>query len=417
MTGMYRNAFLLALLLAVSAIVLATARSADAARTLAPRAGASSPEIVTISRAGGELQSIALRNPPGLLGVPAGVATCPGPRAERGTCPAASQVGTVSIGLGPGIIPVFSEGGVYLTGPYEGAPFGLAVSVPVLGGLLDLGKVIVRASLDIDPRTAVLSVHSDPLPQALGGIPLLIRTIHLDLDRKGFIVNPTSCRRGSIETSVTSTTGMVTSVKSPFQASDCAGLAFAPKLRLQLGGQANRGGHPRLKAVLRMPAGDANLRRLALSLPATELVDSSHVRAPCTRKELSAGGCPSASAIGFARAFTPLLRTPIAGRVYLLSSGRPLPDLLVALHGRLDLDLLGRIDSVDGGLRVYFPALPDVPLTKFTLALDGGRTGLLQNGVGLCDEARVAKVRAVGQNGKTLHEQVELQTGCARTAP
>jgi hypothetical protein len=389
------------------------------AGTLNSRAGAFSPETVTISRAdgAGELQSIALQNPPGLLGVLSGVAICPGPRVERGSCPTGSRVGTVSVGLGPGFSPFYSEGGVYLTGPYEGAPFGLAVSVPVLAGLFNLGHVIVRTTLNIDPNTAALNISSDPLPQSLFGIPLQIRTIHIDLDRQGFIFNPTSCRRSSIDATVTSTTGTVAAERSPFRATGCAKLAFKPKLALRLAGQTNRGGHPKLTTVLTMPEGGANLKRLALTLPPTELIDSAHIKAPCTRPQFAASQCPPASVIGFARVVTPLLKKPIEGPVYLRSSTRRLPDLLVALHGQLGLDLAGRIDPVHGGLRVDFSTLPDAPITKFTLTLDSGRRGLLQNSVGLCAGTQYASMKAAGQNGKALVEHPVLSTGCAGKTP
>jgi hypothetical protein len=388
------------------------------AGTTSNRAGAFSPETVTITRADDqeELQSIALQNPPGLLGMLSRVALCSGAQAEVTSCPAASEIGTVTVGLGPGFSPFYSEGGVYLTGPYKGAPFGLAVAVPVLAGLFEFGEVTVRATLSIDPGTAALSIASDPLPQSLDGIPLQIRTIHLDLDRKGFIFNPTSCRHSSIRATVTSTSGTLAPERSPFRAADCAKLAFKPKLSLRLAGQTNRGAHPKLTTVLKMPKGNANLKRVALTLPPTELIDNAHIKSPCTRPQFTAQQCPPGSVIGFARAVTPLLKKPIEGPVYLRSSARQLPDLLVALHGQLDLDLAGRIDTVHGALRVDFASVPDVPLSKFTLTLDSGRRGLLQNSAGLCSVPQHVNLRMAGQNGKTLDEHPVLAASCAKGA-
>jgi hypothetical protein len=385
------------------------------AGTVDNRAGAFSPETVTITRADNqeELQSIALQNPPGLLGMLSKVGICSGARAETANCPAASEIGTVTVGLGPGFSPFYSEGGVYLTGPFRGAPFGLAVAVPVLAGFFELGEVVDRATLSIDPSTAELSIASDPLPQSLDGIPLQIRTIHLDLDRKGFTFNPTSCKRSSIRATVTSTSGMLASERSPFRARDCAKLAFEPKLDLRLAGQTNRGGHPKLTTVLKMPRGGANLKRVALTLPPTELIDNAHIKSPCTQPQFAADQCPPGSVIGFARAVTPLLKKPIEGPVYLRSSTRRLPDLIVALHGQLDLDLVGQIDTVHRGLRVDFSTVPDAPLTKFTLALDSGRRGLLVNGANLCAAPVHVVAKLSGQNGAGANQNPLLRTPCA----
>jgi len=393
------------------------------AGTLNTRAGAFSPETVAISRTGTgeaeELGSIALRDPPGLLGMLARVGICSTARAEAARCPANSQIGTVTVGLGPGFNPFYSEGGVYLTGPYEGAPFGVAVAVPLLPGPFDLGAVLVRARLGIDPATASLSIESDSLPQSLDGVPLQIRTIRFDLDRKGFIVNPTSCRPGAIQASVTSATGAVATEQSRFQATGCAGLAFEPALALRLAGQANRGGHPKLTAVLKVPRGTANLERVAITLPPSELIDSAHLQDPCTQAVFAEGQtagerCPPGAVIGRARALTPLLRAPLEGPVYLRSSGRKLPDLLVALNGEVDLDLDARIEAVHGGLRATFAALPDAPLSKLTLALEGGGKGLLENGASLCASTARAGVRMAGQNGKRVAQAPTLGAGCRR---
>ncbi len=389
------------------------------ARTIDDQAGAFSPETVTITRTGEaeELSSIALRNPPGLLGMLSRVRICSAAQAEAARCPANSEIGTVSIGLGPAFNPFYSEGGVYLTGPYRGAPFGLVVAVPVLGGLFDLGEVIVRATLSIDPSTASLSIESDPLPQSLDDIPLQIRTIHLDLDRKGFIFNPTSCKRSSIQATVTSTTGAVASEQSRFQATDCAKLAFKPKLALRLAGQANRGAHPKLTAVLKMPRGGANLMRVALTLPPSELIDSAHLQDPCTQAVFAEGStpgerCPQGSVIGFAKAVTPLLKKPLEGPVYLRNGSHKLPDIVAALNGQIDIDLDGRIDAVHRGLRATFAALPDAPISKLTLTLKSGGKGLLENSTNLCASTKYVGVHMAGQNGKTADEKPLLTTSC-----
>ncbi|HVC06400.1 MAG TPA: hypothetical protein VND98_02285 [Solirubrobacterales bacterium] len=419
------RSLLLALgVLAACCVSVSTAQAFSpsfAAGTVNTHAGAFSPETVTISRTGEgeELGSIALHNPPGLLGMLSRVRLCGDSAAQAARCPASSEIGTVTVGLGPDFSPLYSEGGVYLTGPYKGAPFGLAVAVPVLAGPFQLGEVGVRAKLSLDPSSASLSIESDPLPQSFDGVSLQIRTIHLDLDRKGFIFNPTSCRPGAIQATVISTTGAVASAQSRFQATRCAALAFRPQLALRLTGQADRGGHPKLTAVVKVPRGTANLKGIAITMPPTELIDSAHLQDPCTQAVFAEGStpgerCPPGSVIGHARALTPALGAPLRGLVYLRSSGRKLPDLVVALNGQVEIDVAARIDAVHGGLRAAFAALPDVPLSKLTLALEGGDRGLLENSANLCASAARAGVRMAGQNGKRVGQAALLGTGCHR---
>jgi hypothetical protein len=385
------------------------------------RAGAFTFETVVITRQGEaeELGSITVQNPPGLLGMLSRVGVCSGVQAENGRCPVSSQIGTVAIGIGPSFNPFYSEGSVFLTGPYQGAPFGLVVAVPLLAGPLDFGEVLVRGKLDIDPTTASLRIESDPLPQSLEGIPLQIRTIRLDFDRKGFISNPTNCGPGSIQATVTSASGAVASEQSRFQARDCAKLDFKPKLSLRLAGKANRGAHPKLHAIMAMQRGDANLKTAAITLPPAEEIDSSHLKDPCTQATFAEGQvagerCPPGSVIGSARAKTPLLKRPLEGPIYLRASGRKLPDLVVELDGQVDIALDARIASVHGGLSTSFSNIPDAPLSKLILNFKGGSEGLLVNGENSCRAPLHASARFVGQNKATAKQDPVLQGPCAK---
>jgi hypothetical protein len=371
---------------------------------------------VTISRPeeDGELGAIEVRNPPGLLGLISKVTICPAAQAEHGDCPADSQIGGATVGLGAGLFPLYTAGAVYLTSPYQGAPFGLAVAVPLRAGPFDLGELTVRAKLEVNPETAAISISSDPLPQSLDGIPLQIRTIHLDLDRQGFIVNPTSCRRLAAAATIIGPAGEAVQAQSPFQARDCGRLSFRPKLALKLAGEPGRGGHPKLRAVLAMPKGEANLRRATITLPPSELLDSAHLKAPCTTVQLQTASCPPGSVIGHAEVKTPVLKKPLTGPVYLRSSGHGLPDLLIALKGELPVDIKGRIESAKGALRARFPALPDVPFSRFLLSFRSGGRGLLVNSENLCNGRSQASVRLEGQNGARLAENLPLRRRCPR---
>jgi hypothetical protein len=400
------------------------------AGTTKPTAGSYSPFALSLSREDGTqaLTGLDLKLPRGLLAKLAGIPYCPDatlatlPSAAGSgaaqlaspSCPAASRVGAVAVAAGTGPAPVFvNTGRAYLAGPYKGAPLSLAFVVPALAGPFDLGNVAVRAALRVNPETAQVEAVSDPIPTILSGIPLNLRQIRISIDRDGFTVNPTSCDPSSVSGTATGAGGGAAAVGDRFQVGSCASLALAPKLSLSVKGARRRGGFPRLRAVLSAKPGQANLRRVSVALPHSEFLAQSHIRTVCTRVQFAAHACPAGSVYGFARAFSPLLDEPLSGPVYLRSSSHKLPDLVAALHGQIDIDLVGRIDSVKGGLRDTFEAIPDAPVTRFELAMKGGKKSLLENSRDLCTagSGRVT-VEIDGQNGKTADQRPTLAAGC-----
>jgi hypothetical protein len=217
------------------------------------------------------------------------------------------------------------------------------------------------------------------------------------------------------EATIAGSEGAATPVSAHFQVGNCANLPFAPKLSLRLGGGINRRGHPSIRATVTAEPGQANIKRAAVALPKGELLDNSHLRNPCTRPQFAAGTCPAGSLLGTAEAVTPLLEKPLKGNVYLRSNpAHKLPDLVADLHGQIDIELAGKIDSVHGGaLRTTFEGVPDAPVTKFTLNLAGGKKGLLQNETSLCGPKKPkAEVRMTGQNGAEVTSKVELGAAC-----
>jgi len=210
-------------------------------------------------------------------------------------------------------------------------------------------------------------------------------------------------------------------VRSTLQAADCASLGFKPKLTLRLLGGTRRGDNPRLQATLRPRPGDANLEQAQVTLPHSEFLDNEHIKTVCTRVQFAAGEvpgekCPAASVYGYARAFTPLLDQPIQGPVFLRSSSHKLPDLVAALHSeKININLDGRIDSVEGGrIRNTFEEIPDAPVTKFVLTMQGGKKGLLINSTNLCKGKNRAKVAFDGQNGKVHRYNTVLKPQCGK---
>ncbi|HWH20665.1 MAG TPA: hypothetical protein VN671_09030 [Solirubrobacterales bacterium] len=378
-----------------------------------------SPYDLLISRADGnqEIGRVDATLPLGVLPVLKGVPLCSDADANAGTCGAASQVGTVTVGAGAGTNPFYVRTGrMYLTGPYKGAPYGLDFVVPAVAGPLDLGTVSVRAAGFVDPTTAQVTIKADELPHILDGIPLRIRSLQLDADRPGFIVNPTSCDPLKTTAQAISTEGATTNLSDRFQAADCAGLGFKPKVAPRLlGGRKalKRRQHPSLQVTVTEPRGQANLSKVSVAMPAAILLDQSHIKTVCTRVQFAAEQCPAASIYGKAKVTTPLLDQPLEGPVYLRSSSNKLPDLVVSLKGQIGIVLDGRIESgKKGGIRTVFTGIPDAPISKFTLTMKGGKKGLLENSKDLCKAPDKATVQTTGQNGAAHDTKPALAGDC-----
>lgn len=411
----------------VSSEASAPATPSFEAGTLEPKAGAYSPFVLKLARQDGtqQLTGIDTTLPKGLIARLAGATYCPesalaaaashSGRAEESSpsCPASSEVGSVEVAAGAGPAPLHVHGRAYLTGPYKGAPIGLAVVTPAAAGPFDLGTVVVRSALYVDPETAVVRAVSDPLPHILQGIPLDLRSVTVLLNRPNFTLSPTSCDPMSLTGSVSLLTGQAAAVSDPFQVGGCSNLTFKPKLALGLKGGTTRTAHPALTAVVRFPkAGGANVARASVALPHSEFLDQSHIRTVCTRVQFAAHECPAKSVYGIARAVTPLLDKPLEGPVFLRSSSHELPDLVAALKGQIEIDLVGRIDSKNGGIRTTFESVPDAPVTKFTLKMQGGKKGLLQNSTNICRGKHKAIALFEAQNGDALLQKPVLRARC-----
>jgi hypothetical protein len=421
------------------------------AGTLNNAAGRYSPFYTHLSRNDGEqeITHFSIKLPPGVVGKLAGIPFCPdaaiaAAKARTGphggaeelsspSCPAASEVGHSLAGAGVGPSLAYAPGKLYLAGPYHGSQLSLVSITAAKVGPFDLGTVVVRFALKINPETAEVFVDatgSDPLPHIIKGIPVHLRDIRAYVDRPDFVLNPTSCERTSTASTVLGSGTNFASeaddqpitVTSPFQAADCASLGFAPKLALSLKGGTKRGQTPAFKAVLTYPKGYyANIREAQVTLPHSEFLEQAHIKTICTRVQFNEGTvpgekCPAASIYGHAQAITPLLDEPIEGPVYLRSSSHNLPDLVAALHsGKIDIALDGHIDSVKGGrIRNTFESVPDAPVTKFTLEMQGGKKGLLVNSTDLCKGTNKAIAAFTGQNGKEHDFNPVLQPQCGK---
>jgi hypothetical protein len=392
------------------------------------QAGAYSPLRVAITRGNGqqELKAATVALAPGMIAKLAGVPYCPdsaiaaaaqstgAAQAANSGCPAKSEVGTATVQAGTAATPLSITGKVLLSGPYHGAPLSLAVVTPATAGPFDLGTVVVRVALRVNPETAQVTAVSDPIPNVFGGAQLSIRSIVLELSKKEFTLNPTSCDKASNTATINGGGGDPANSSAwssfaasvPFQTSNCQALKFRPKLVTKFLGakkQTKRAGHPKLRATLTAREGDANIARTTLTMPRSELIDQSHIKTICTRVQLAANNCPAGSVYGYAKAQSPLLDEELAGPVYLVSSNHVLPDLLADLRGQVEIQLHGVIKSVKHGrIRTTFSPIPDVPVSKFTLTMQGGRKGLIQNSRNLCTHRYFSRLSFLAQNGKRL---------------
>jgi hypothetical protein len=402
------------------------------AGTTTPIAGSYSPFVLKLSREDGSQRfgSLEATLPEGLVGRLAGIPYCSdvaiaaasgrSGAAEKASssCPPASEVGTVNVGAGSGN-PFYVQGKAYLAGPYKGAPISLVIITPAVAGPFDLGTVVVRTALYVNEYTAQVRAVSDPIPSILAGIPLDVRTIALQLNRSNFTLNPSSCEAKEITGSVTSTLGQSIALKNRFQVGACGALGFKPGLKISLGGQTKRIGHPALKAVLTYPKEGAysNVARALVNLPGSEFLDQGNLNKTCTKPVLQAGKCPASTVYGKAKAWTPLLDKPLEGPVYLVGGfGFKLPGLVAELNGQIRVLLVGKVDSgKNHGIRNTFEAVPDAPVSRFVLEMKGGKKyGLLENSTNICKTPQRAIARFTAQNGKTYDTEPVIQVGCGK---
>jgi hypothetical protein len=401
------------------------------AGTVSNQAGAYSPFVLKLSREDGtqRLKGLNVTLPPGLTGKLAGVQECPdaaiaaaegkGGRAEQSSpsCPLASELGTVTVGAGPGPTPLYVQGHAYLAGPYKGAPLSMAIITPAVAGPFDLGTVVVRAALFVDPFTARITVKSDPIPQIRSGIPLDVRSIAVNISRNQFTLNPTNCDPATLVANVLADSEAM--VSNPFQVGGCSRLGFKPKLKISLKGATKRTGHPALRAEVTYPEGGgyANIARAQVGLPRSEFLDQGNLDKVCKQAELLSATCPPSSVYGHAKAWTPLLDKPLEGPVYLgVGFGYKLPALVADLNGQVRILLKGKVDQTkQKGLRNTFEAVPDAPVSKFILTMKGGKKyGLLENSEDICAKPQKASARFTAQNGKALQLTPRIGNDCGK---
>lgn len=390
------------------------------------QAGAFGSFALTLARQDGEqrLSAVSLKMPPGVEALLSKVTPCANAQAEAGECPAASKIGHVVVQAGVGSEPiVLPEAGkpedpVFLTEKYDGAPFGLSIVAPAEAGPFDLGTVIVRSKIELDPTTGQISVISDPLPTILQGIPVDIRAIHVEIDKPGFTFNPTSCEPTMVSGTIDSTEGASASVSTRFQAAGCRELAFKPRFSAAIHADHSKGGGEYLHVTVQTAAGEANVEKVHVTLPSKLPARLETLKLACTEAQFAANpaGCPAGSFVGTATAQTPVLPVPLTGpAIFVSHGGSGFPNLDLVLQGDgVTVNLVGDtfIDS-KSITSSTFASVPDVPISQVDVVLPAGPNSALGGNGNMCSEPLYMPTVLTGHNGAVTTQKTKIEVeGC-----
>jgi len=382
------------------------------------------------------IEKLQFKTPEGLLGMIAKVPLCGEPQAAQGTCSSASQIGHTVAEVGPGPYPfVLPEPGappapIYLTGPYEGAPFGLSIAVPIVAGPFNLGTEVVRAKIEVDPHTSQLTISTTAFPKTVKGIPTDIREIDAVIDRPEFMFNPTSCNPMSFSGTAYSFEGATAPVSSHFQMGSCRSLAFKPNFSVSTSGKTSRASGASLTAKIVYPTGNlganqassqSNIASVKVDLPKQLPSRLTTLQKACTAAtfEANPANCPPASIVGHAKAITPVLPVPIEGPTYFVShAGEEFPSLIAVLQGYgVTVDLVGStfINNKTNITSSTFKNVPDVPIASFELNLPQGKYSALAANGNLCKQKLTMPTAFTGQDGAEIHQSTPISvTGCPK---
>jgi hypothetical protein len=389
---------------------------AQTSATVPTTGGATSAFTFTLSRADGQqyLEKTSVQLPPGLVGKIPAVALCPEAQANTGGCPAASKVGTVIAASGSGT-PYPFTGNVYLTGPYQGAPYGLSIQVPVVAGPFNLGLEVTRSKIEVNPNTARVTVNTPKLPTIKGGIPVRLRTLIVAITTPNYILNPTNCSVFQTESALTSTLGALQNVSTPYQATGCSGLAFKPSFKATTTALTSKNNGASLETTLNQPGKEANIKSAVVTLPKAMPSRLTTLQKACPAATFNANpyGCPAGSYVGGARANTPVLPGKMTGPAVLVShGGAAFPDLDLVLEANgVRVIVVGNTNIVKGITTTSFQTTPDVPVSSITVNLPTGPHSALGAVANFCTTSLVMPTTITGQNGKVVKQNTKIAVG------
>jgi hypothetical protein len=328
------------------------------------------------------------------------------------------------------------HGTVYLTGPYNGAPFGLSVNTPAVAGPFNLGHVIANSTITIDPSNATATVTTvetrlldpgggttvsgTPLPTIIKGVPAQLKAINVLVDRPNFEFNPTNCSPLAVEATLRGAGGASFPVSYPFKVTNCAALQFKPTFEASTEAHTSKANGASLRVkVTSTGLGAANIGKTKVTLPLALPSRLTTIQKACIDKEFEANpeSCPEGSNIGTAIIHTPVFKNPLQGPAYLVSHGNAaFPDVEFVLKGEgLTIILDGKTDIKKGITTSAFETLPDAPFTTFeTILPEGPHSALAAHG-DLCTQPLRMPTVITSQSGQVITQETKVKvTGCAK---
>jgi hypothetical protein len=366
------------------------------------------------------LQRVQTTLPPGVVGAIPSVTLCTEAQANTVTCPATSQIGTAAASSGSGAAPYhFGNGIVYLTGPYNGAPYGLEIVVPAVAGPFNLGPAVTRAMINVNETTGRVTT-SAYIPTIVGGIPTRIRNLSVSINKQGFLYNPTNCGALATESTLTGFTpgvsGTVTqNISTPFQVGNCSALKFKPAFKASTGAKTSKANGASLTTTLTPVAGQANIKSVKVQLPKALPSRLTTLQKACTEAVFAANPlhCPSGSFVGGATVITPTLPGKMTGPAILVShGGEAFPDLdLVVQSNGVRIVLVGNTDIKKGITTTTFASTPDVPVSSVTVNLPIGSHSALAANTNLCAHPLIMPTTITGQNGVVVKQNTRISVG------
>jgi hypothetical protein len=394
----------------------------QSAQATSTKAASSTTFTLGLTRPEGQqyISSLSTTLPEGMIGRIPAVPLCDQAQASADKCPAASQVGTASVTIGSGSDPLaLPTGPVYLTGPDQGAPFGLKILTNASKvGPYDYGTISTRAKIDIDPFTARVTIAAAP-PSIVGGVPVRLRSLHVTVDHPGFMLDPTSCSDLSTDTSLVSSLGATDAVSTPFKATGCSALSFSPSFNVSTSAKHTRRFGTSIDVSVTEKPGQANIRSVDVMLPRKIVANLKTLNYACPGKTFatSLSSCPAQSKVGSASVSTPTLPGTLTGSAYFVShGGAGFPDLDLVLSGDgVTIILVGQTNISGDYTHSDFASLPDVPIRSFNLKLPTSSNSALSGYGNFCKSALRMPTTIVAQNGKTVIQRTRLKVvGCKR---
>jgi hypothetical protein len=380
-----------------------------------PAAGGKTSFAFTLERPEGSqyLKGISTTLPEGLLGLIPTAEQCAEAQANAGTCPGGSAIGSVEAYAGSGPTPYRFPGTAYLTGPYKGAPFGMSVVVPEVAGPFDFGLSVTRATINVNHETTRVTVASEPPLVVKPGIILRLQRLVVNIDRQGFLINPTSCAAMQTESTLTGVQGTNVTLSSPFQVQNCNSLPFKPTYRVVASARSTKKNGTSLETTLNLPTGSSNVKSVLVTLPVQLPSRISTLDKACLVATFNANpyDCPGGSFVGGVRANTPTLKDKMKGPAILVShKNAAFPDLDLVLEADgVKVIVKGTTHISKGITTTNFENTPDAPVSSITVNLPNGSHSIVTGYGDLCRKPLYMPTVITGQNGGVYKKKTRIK--------